>query len=94
LPPVLSLHKSLTVKPKEQTWLKTRKSQERPSERRIFLVMKSLTKKIKIKIKIKRIKFKINIILTRKLLKKINLLMICGIGITLLMVKVCVGVLK
>jgi hypothetical protein len=88
LPPVLSLHKSLTVKPKEQTWLKTRKSQERPSERRIFLVMKSLTKQKK------GIKFKINIILTRKLLKKINLLMICGIGITLLMVMVCVGVLK
>ena len=88
MPPVLSLHKSLTVKPKEQTWLKTRKSQERPSERRIFLVMKSLTKQKK------GIKFKINIILTRKLLKKINLLMMCGIGITLLMVKVCVGVLK
>jgi len=50
--------------------------------------MKSLTKQKK------GIKFKINIILTRKLLKKINLLMICGIGITLLMVKVCVGVLK
>lgn len=65
--------------------MKTRKRQERSSERRIFFGNEILNKKIKIK----RIKFKINIIFTRKLLKKINLLMILGIGITLFMVKVC-----